>query len=142
VKDTGQIVTGTLSIQRFTRSQRQIFAEGTLVGTLATPGSPAQKVGVTQVSVPLVLPPRQAAAADGVTILATCNILNLVLAPLDLNLLGLVVHLDQVVLDISAESGPGNLLGNLLCAITGLLDGGAALATIAALLNSLLALLG
>jgi hypothetical protein len=27
-----------------------------------------------------------------------------------------------VILDITAERGPGNLLGNLLCAIAGLLD--------------------
>ena len=55
---------------------------------------------------------------------ATCDILHLVLAPLDLNLLGLKVHLDRVVLNIVAASGAGNLLGNLLCAVTGLLDGG------------------
>jgi len=55
---------------------------------------------------------------------ATCDILHLVLAPLDLDLLGLRVHLDRVVLDIVAASGAGNLLGNLLCAVTGLLDGG------------------
>ena len=46
------------------------------------------------------------------------------LAPLDLDLLGLQVHLDRVVLNIVAASGAGNLLGNLLCAVTGLLDGG------------------
>jgi len=56
--------------------------------------------------------------------LATCDILHLVLAPLDLDLLGLQVHLDRVALDIVAVSGAGNLLGNLLCAVTGLLDGG------------------
>ena len=50
-------------------------------------------------------------------------VLNLVLGPLDLNLLGLVVHLNQVVLDIIAVTGAGNLLGNLLCAVAGLLDG-------------------
>jgi len=54
---------------------------------------------------------------------ATCNILHLVLGPLDLNLLGLHVHLNRVVLDITAESGSGNLLGNLLCAVAHLLDG-------------------
>jgi hypothetical protein len=52
-----------------------------------------------------------------------CDILNLVLGPLDLNLLGLEIHLDTVVLDIVAQSGPGNLLGNLLCTVAGLLDG-------------------
>jgi hypothetical protein len=54
---------------------------------------------------------------------ASCPILHLVLGPVDLNLLGLVIHLDTVVLDITAIPGPGNLLGNLLCAIAGLLNG-------------------
>jgi hypothetical protein len=55
---------------------------------------------------------------------AACDVLHLVLGPLDLDLLGLQVHLDKVVLDIVAATGAGNLLGNLLCAVTGLLDGG------------------
>jgi len=79
-------------------------------------------------------------AGPGVTA-ASCDILNLVLGPLDLNLLGLEVHLNQVVLDIIATSGAGNLLGNLLCAVAGLLDGGAALGQIAALLNQILGIL-
>jgi hypothetical protein len=44
------------------------------------------------------------------------------LGPLNLNLHGLHVHLNQVVLDINAQSGPGNLLGNLLCSVAGLLN--------------------
>lgn len=71
---------------------------------------------------------------------ATCDILHLVLAPLNLDLLGLQVHLDRVVLDIVAQSGAGNLLGNLLCAVTGLLDGGigGALGRLTNLLNQIL----
>jgi hypothetical protein len=53
----------------------------------------------------------------------SCPILDLQLGPLDLNLLGLRVQLNQVDLDISAEPGPGALLGNLLCAVVSLLDG-------------------
>ena len=53
----------------------------------------------------------------------TCPILHLDLGPLDLNLLGLHVHLNEVILDIEAIPGPGNLLGNLLCAVAHLLDG-------------------
>jgi hypothetical protein len=47
-------------------------------------------------------------------------VLDLVLGPLDLNLLGLVAHLDRVHLNITAVPGAGNLPGNLLCAIAGL----------------------
>lgn len=54
---------------------------------------------------------------------ASCEVLNLVLGPLDLDLLGLVIHLDRVVLNITAVPGAGNLLGSLLCAVAGLLDG-------------------
>ena len=132
--NTVQTLSGTFTIQRFARAQGQIVAVGTLVGTLTstTPGTSARTF-VTQFSMPLQTSGNTATAAD-VTALATCDILHLVLGPLDLNLLGLVVHLDQVVLDITANTGAGNLLGNLLCAITGLLDGGGALANVVELL--------
>jgi hypothetical protein len=83
------------------------------------------------------------ATANGSTPLAraTCDVLSLVLAPLDLDLLGLQVHLDRVVLNIVAVSGAGNLLGNLLCAITGLLDQGGLLTQVSQILNAILALL-
>jgi hypothetical protein len=61
-----------------------------------------------------------------------------VLGPLDLNLLGLVVHLDQVVLNITAVPGAVNLLGNLLCAVANLLNSGSPLST---LLNNVVSLL-
>lgn len=65
---------------------------------------------------------------------STCDILHLVLGPLDLDLLGLQVHLDRVVLNIVAQSGAGQLLGNLLCAVAHLLDNGG---TLSQLLNRL-----
>ena len=52
------------------------------------------------------------------------NVLHLDLQPLFLALLGLEVDLQQVVLDIRAVPGEGNLLGNLLSQVTGLLDDG------------------
>lgn len=54
---------------------------------------------------------------------AACDIINLDLGPLNLNVLGLVVDLSDVQLDITAVSGAGNLVGNLLCSVAGLLDG-------------------
>ena len=56
------------------------------------------------------------------------SILHLELGPVNLSLLGLNVDLDNceggpVTVDISAESGPGKLLGNLLTSVTHLLDG-------------------
>ena len=72
--------------------------------------------------------------------LAPCDILNLVLGPLDLNLLGLHVTLNRVHLHIEAIPGAGNLLGNLLCAVAGLLDGNSPL-RLTNILNRILGLL-
>jgi hypothetical protein len=55
-----------------------------------------------------------------------------------------VVDLNEVHLDITAQPGPGNLLGNLLCSITGILDPGGltgALEDLATALNAVLAIL-
>jgi len=68
-----------------------------------------------------------------------CPILTLRLAPITLNLLGLVVQTSTINLVITAVPGDGNLLGNLLCAVAGLLNDNSALAQ---LLNQILALLG
>jgi len=77
---------------------------------------------------------------------AVCPVLTLVLGPLNLNLLGLVVTLNQIILNIIAVAGPNNLLGNLLCAVANLLAGNltaqlqALLGNLVAILNGLLAL--
>jgi hypothetical protein len=68
---------------------------------------------------------------------ASCGILALDLGPLHLDLLGLVVDLNEVILNITGATGAGNLLGNLLCALTGLLDGVGAFTAIVNLLNSI-----
>jgi hypothetical protein len=75
---------------------------------------------------------------------AGCQVLDLVLAPLDLDLLGLTVHLDRVHLNITAVPGAGELLGNLLCAVAGLLDSSQLLSLgtiLSNLLNSILGIL-
>jgi hypothetical protein len=71
-----------------------------------------------------------------------CDILALDLGPLHLDLLGLVVDLAPVVLDIVAQTGSGNLLGNLLCAVVRLLDGPGVFAAIGNLLDQINAILG
>jgi hypothetical protein len=69
---------------------------------------------------------------------ARCDILFLDLGPINLDVLGLVIDLSDVQLDIFAEPGPGNLLGNLLCAVAGLLDGPGLLGGIADTVDRLL----
>ena len=121
-------VAGTFTIDRFVNQGGNLAAVGTFTGSVTDAAG-----NVTSGSQAVTLP---------VTAQATCEILHLELGPLDLNLLGLMVHLDQVVLDISAQQAPGNLLGNLLCAVAGLLDNtGGPLSGISALLNQILAIL-
>jgi hypothetical protein len=116
---TEQAVTGTYKITKFAVEKGELVAKGTFTGNIVDgDGSDTIKKAVT-------IPVSQGAspAGEDVQAQATCNLLNLSLGPLDLNLLGLVVHLDEVNLIIDAVSGPGALLGNLLCAVAGLLDG-------------------
>ncbi|HEX6985772.1 MAG TPA: hypothetical protein VF170_10355 [Planctomycetaceae bacterium] len=71
--------------------------------------------------------PLQLGATDGGE--GACDVLNLSLGPLNLDVLGLQVDLDDcaggpVTVDITGVEGEGNLLGNLICDIAGLLDDG------------------
>jgi len=109
---TGQTFRGVVDIVNFRVIDGQLMAVGELSGRLR---DAAGNVIATITDQVVRLPVRIGGAS-------TCDILHLKLGPLDLDLLGLVIHLDRIVLDITAEAGPGNLLGNLLCAIAGLLD--------------------
>jgi hypothetical protein len=126
----GQLVNfvGNFSITKFVSKGGQLFAVGTLTGTLTN-----TVTGVVQQVSQLIRIPVT-------NISGSCQILHLELGPLDLDLLGLQVHLDKIVLDITAQSGPGNLLGNLLCAVANLLNGQGSLASLAQLLNQILAI--
>jgi len=73
---------------------------------------------------------------------AACPVLNLMLQPLNLDLLGLVVNLDAVHLAIDAIPGPGKLLGNLVCALAGALDANGLLQQIVPILTAVLPALG
>ena len=129
----GDAFSGVLKITNFAVQNGQILAQGTLTGTLRSASGATSAVSQA-VSVPLA----------GVS--ASCQILSLTLGPLDLNLLGLQVHLNQVVLNITAQPGPANLLGNLLCSVANLLNGGGGLSNllnqITNLLNQILGALG
>jgi hypothetical protein len=123
---TAAVFTGTLTIQRFVATATGLNAVG-LVSGLLTPATGAPTAVVQNVVVPTQI---------GAT---ACSILHLDLGPLFLDVLGLQVDLSRVVLDIAAQPGAGNLLGNLLCSVTGLLDSPGGLAR---LLNQILGILG
>jgi hypothetical protein len=144
--DDGRKVKGTFTPSDFAVVGDTLMATGTLKGKIVGKGTPKSfskklstaVLGVNGTPVTGDAPAaRSLAAAPTAAALGSCDILNLDLGPLDLDILGLQVHLDRVVLDIVAQSGAGNLLGNLLCAVAGLLDGG----PLAGLLTQLQALL-
>jgi hypothetical protein len=120
----------TPTITRFVNQNGTLTAVGTLVGTVTN-----TLTGVTTPINQAFTAPITAAQAAG-----SCTILDLTLGPLHLNLLGLVVDLNQVHLTITGQTGPGNLLGNLLCGIANALNGGGGLGGLAGLLNRLLGL--
>lgn len=136
----GGTVTGSFTPIRFVERDGHVWAKGFLEGVITdASGKKTMFSGIEKMRVKKV----NGTALGGTRAIerrATCDVLKLVLAPLDLDLLGLQVHLDRVVLEIVAVSGPGNLLGNLLCAVTGLLDGGLAglLDQLRTLLNQIL----
>lgn len=128
----GDVLNGVINLTSFAASGNQLVANGVLNGTLTS----ATGV-VTQVT-------NQAVTLPVSSVSATCPILNLVLGPLSLNVLGLQVNLNQVVLNITAVPGAGNLLGNLLCDVANLLNGtnlGGILNTLVTDLNQILAAL-
>ena len=128
VGGTGTFV-GSVSLTRFTVVNGVLTAVGTLTGTLTDSLGNVLGTITQSVSFPVS------------NISATCEILHLELGPLDLTLLGLNVHLDKVVLDITATQG-GGLLGDLLCSLADLLGGPAPLSSVARLLNNILRILG
>jgi len=132
--------TGTLNLTRFVNNNGTVTAIGTLTGTVTDQKTGEATTVMQNVALPVTATQRtpSAPSAFAITAAATCPILNLDLGPLHLDLLGLVVDLNRVVLNIVAESGAGNLLGNLLCAVTGLLDNPSGLTQ---LLNNILAAL-
>jgi hypothetical protein len=118
---TGAPATGTFTITSFKKVHGVVTALGNFTGsvggqTVSTPGS----IPVIAVNGNPLGGAGAAAAAQQQA--ATCSVLDLTLGPLHLDLLGLVVDLNQVHLQITAEQGSGNLLGNLLCSVAGLLD--------------------
>jgi hypothetical protein len=131
---SGKKFNGKFTINRFIAKGGKTYALGTVTGKLA-----GKKVTKHNVKLPVAQNASSAAAAQ-----ASCQVLDLVINPITLNLLGLVVHTDTIHLNITAIPGAGNLLGNLLCGILGILNpptggtGGLSGAQLAQLLNAIL----
>ena len=138
----GGTFTGTMTATKITIDQatRQLTLTGVVNGTaIKGTGEVVDVVSQTFTTALSINRPGTAAATSLIqpAAQASCGILDLVLGPLHLDLLGLVVDLNQVVLDITAVTGAGNLLGNLLCAVVGLLDIPGAIAAITHILDNI-----
>jgi hypothetical protein len=128
VAEDGSEFNGTFQLRRFRERGGTLYAVGRLQGVLGT-----GFVNQGNVALPVTGATNEAPGMSGLVsglrqqpepTPGACDILTLALGPLDLDILGLRVALDEVNLLIEAIPGAGNLLGNLLCGIAGLLDGG------------------
>jgi hypothetical protein len=123
----GKQFKGTYAIQRYVARGNKAYAVGTLKGTLNN-----QHVTRYNVMMPATLAgPPATSSTQAKKAAVACTVLNLQLGPIDLNLLGLRVQLFggtnpanplPVSLLITGVPGNGNLLGNLLCGLTGALN--------------------
>ena len=153
LSDGGSFV-GTLVVRRFdVNENRELVVTGTLSGiaTLADGSTqPVSQAISTTATLTRSAHSTSAAPADAIIAAAdpstglpgNCDVLFLDLGPLHLNLLGLEVNLAEVILDVNALAGGGNLLGNLLCAVVGLFDGFAVLAAIQNILDLINGIIG
>src|SRR3954463_15361995 len=120
---TGTFSSASLLIQKvgLDNETRTLKVYGLVTGTYTDSGGTPHAVK----NKPVVAIATLASGIDGSRARApSCSILNLILGPLHLNVLGLVIDLNQVVLNITGQTGVGELLGNLLCGLAGLLDPG------------------
>jgi hypothetical protein len=156
----GGMFVGTVSIVRFDFDE----AASTLTADILVDGKAIESDGgiiKTADGRPAVIPPGKAVLIKDVPVTLTragdvvsagalihpaqrtaCPILALDLGPIHLDLLGLVLDTSAINIDLTAQPGPGNLLGNLLCALLGLLDPLAAIVLIQQLLTAINNLLG
>jgi hypothetical protein len=129
---SGDVLNGVFTITDFVvNSAGQLVAEGVFTGTATIDGVVTT---ITDTAASVVVTATQATGS--------CSILALDLGPLHLDVLGLVVDLNEVHLDVTGQTGPGKLLGNLLCTVTGLLDTNAAATAIQRLIDLINSLLG
>jgi len=137
---------GEVSIKKFGYDQDTgLWVSGLLNGTATSADGSVQKINRSFSKVHATLTSGGSAASSNgafaVTQQASCGILDLDIGAIHLDLLGLVIDLAPIHLDITAVPGAGNLLGNLLCAVAGLLDPNSGLLTLINNLTQLLNLL-
>ena len=134
----GHRVTGSFTPLSFSKKNGHLRTRGVVNGVVHRADGSTRTFTVIRTIRVKTIDGQAPGATRSAAAKATCDVLHLRLAPLNLNLLGLKVHLDRVVLDIVAQSGAGQLLGNLVCAVAHLLDSGGTLGQILSKLSAIL----
>jgi hypothetical protein len=124
---------GTLDILKFKAVDNKVYAVGRLTGKATKDGGGSQKVAQRVTT-------RVFVTSSEIQTAAICQVLKLVLGPIDLNLLGLRLQTNRIVITLTANSR-GGLLGSLLCGLAGGVDD-IGLQAVIDLLNDILAALG
>jgi hypothetical protein len=157
-------ITGSFAIRRFAQTTAgEVAAVGVLTLSLTDPASGAGRTIVTEAAMPIARSvdeanspaPSPAAMPSNVTSSATlsadsratsdasaqgCETLNLALAPVQIDLLGMAVQLDQVNVDFIARTT--GRLRTMLCGATSGMDRGVAATERMNMLNTLLDAVG
>ena len=128
----GSTFQGLLTVTQLSTSNGQLLVSGVLTGTATSAAGVVTQISQTFTNI-------VASLLGGSN--NACDILFLDLGPLHLDVLGLTVDLSEVVLDVNAVPGAGNLLGNLLCSVAHLLDNSGPLTGLQNLINRINALL-
>jgi hypothetical protein len=120
------VVTVRLTVKRFVKRGKSIYAVGTAISRFAPSAAKAGELPsatTRKAFTARVVKVKRFSSAQRI-----CPVLELTIAPIDLNVLGLMVHLDRVHLTITADSN-GGLLGRLLCSVAGRFTPGQILAS-------------
>jgi len=109
---------GNLDITSFRAAEGdeigEIVAVGTVTGKVRK-GDKSKRVSLDNVVVPV------AVSSSELHTRAICQVLNLELGPIHLNLLGLMLDTNRIRINLTADS-QGGLLGSILCALAGGVD--------------------
>jgi hypothetical protein len=134
---TGQpvdgIVDGSLTVTEFRAPGGALQLAGTLAGTCTadevTGSTFSQEIAIPVVTVVTRAP-------------GSCRTLRVLVGPMDVDRPEFAVHTAELVIAVTATTGQGNLLGNLLGAIGNSLSSDAPASHVAELLNHVVALAG
>jgi hypothetical protein len=135
----GGTFAGTLSVLKFVVRDGQVAAIGMVRGTATSAaGTPLGTALVGPLTLPVQVGPGATLAptAAAPVAAATCPVLHIDIGAVNLNVLGLQVTTQPVVLDISGDSA--GVLGNLVCTVLDTLNN---VVNLVGLLNQILGLL-